>query len=51
MQTFYELVDFVVFSEVVNDQRRVTHILFDPSVKKGLPKDVQHKLKEDTADA
>jgi type IV secretion system protein VirB11 len=45
MQTFYQLVDFVVFSEVVNDQRRVTQIWFDPSAKRGVPKNVKPGLK------
>jgi type IV secretion system protein VirB11 len=47
LQTFYQLVDFVVFSEVRNDERRVTQVWFDPSVKKGVPKVVQPALKEE----
>jgi type IV secretion system protein VirB11 len=44
MQTLLSLIDFVVFSEVVNDVRRVTQIWFDPSAKKGIPKSIQPSL-------
>jgi type IV secretion system protein VirB11 len=44
LATFYELVDFVVFSEVVDGNRRVTQIWFDPEAKKGIPKAIKPRL-------
>lgn len=42
--TLYQLVDAVVFSDIVDDKRRVTEIWFDPAAKKGLPNSVKHSL-------
>ena len=45
MQTLREVIDFVAFSEVVDDQRRITQVWFDPTSKKGMPKSVGMALR------
>lgn len=42
--TLYQLVDAVVFSDVVDDKRRVTEIWFDPEAKKGIPNALKQTL-------
>lgn len=44
-QTLFELIDFVAFSEVVDDKRRITQVWFDPSSKAGIPKAVAAALR------
>jgi type IV secretion system protein VirB11 len=45
MATLRELIDFVAFSDVVDDKRRITQVWFDPAAKKGMPKAVAQALK------
>jgi type IV secretion system protein VirB11 len=44
MRTLRDLIDFVAFSEVVDGDRRITQVWFDPSVKTGVPHSVAHAL-------